>query len=94
MSSSKPVVVPYGSVEDYVLTDIKPVAIANGVGDPTGRVFSLQQVDQDRLRQLNGKRVGVTGRIEDKPDLPKLDAVSIVEITGSCPATPTPPTRS
>jgi hypothetical protein len=53
-------------------------------------VFKLDQVDQPRLHELNGLRVGVTGRVEAGSDLRTLRVTSIRETVGSCPVVPTP----
>jgi len=88
LSSTQPVTVLPGSNEDYVVTDTKVISASPGVnGD---RQFLLKDVTQDELRQLAGKRVGVSARVEEKPDLPELRVISIRETSGSCPLVPTP----
>ena len=90
MSTMKPVIAPVGS-EDYVLTHTKVVAGTGGAAtESDGSAFKLEQVSQERLRALIGKRVGVTGRIGDEPELPEFQVISIREISGSCPSTPVP----
>lgn len=81
-------VVPLLTPEDYVLTNTKVIAAAAGVEVPPDRIFKLEEVAQERLRELNGERVGVTGRIEEKPDMPQLQVTSIRMITGECPVVP------
>lgn len=87
LSAAKPVIVPAGSVEPYVLTDTKHIS-----GEPRSdeaRVFALHEVAPDRLRALNGKRVGVTGRVAEQTGMPALHVISLREIVGACPAVPT-----
>ena len=55
-----------------------------------GRVFKLDDVAQDRLRDFTGKRVGVNGRVDTKPEPAVLRALSVWETVGSCPKVPTP----
>ena len=91
LTEKQPVTVPEGKVEDYVLSDTKVVALAEGTVVAPGTIFALQQADAARLRQFIGQWVGVTGRIESKPDMPVLQVISIRDTTGSfCPAVPTP----
>ena len=87
LSSDKPVVVPSGSVEDYILTHTKIIA---GSNPKTDGIFTLDHVEQDRLRDLIGKRVGVTGRIDEESERPEFRVTSIREIVGTCPRTPSP----
>ena len=89
LSSPKPVVIPFGTTQDYVLTDTKVIAVASGVDVADGQTFKLDQVPQDRLRGLAGRRVGVTGRTGGSGELPPLEVTSIREITGTCPVVPT-----
>lgn len=88
LSAAKPVIVPAGSVEQYVLTDTEHISGEAPSGEAT--VYELHEVAQDRLRALNGKRVGVTGRVEDQTGMPALRVISLREIVGACPAVPTP----
>jgi hypothetical protein len=48
------------------------------------------RVDQDRLRELIGKRASVSARLDDADPLPQLQLISLVETVGSCPVRPTP----
>jgi hypothetical protein len=91
MSATHPVVVPAGVAEDYFLTNTRVIAASADAGDYGDRTFQVGQVAQERLRALTGKRVGVTGHVSGKPDLLQLQVVSIREISGGCPALPTPP---
>jgi hypothetical protein len=76
-------------------------------GLATGRMWQIDDLDNDRLTPLAGKRVEVVGRAEDSEDarpgtaarqtpgeteLPDFSATSIREVPGTCPATP--PARS
>ena len=89
LSSPKPVVIPFGTVQDYVLSDIKVIAVASGVNVADGQIFKIDQVPQDRLRELAGRRVGVTGRTGGSGELSPLEVTSIREIMGTCPVVPT-----
>ena len=88
LSSPDPVVVPADSREDFVVTDTKVISASPGVKNVDGQKFKLIGVQHDRLRELNGKRVGVSARLEDKPGMGQLNVISILETVGSCPATP------
>lgn len=88
LSSPDPVVVPADSREDFVVTDAKVISASPGIKNVDGQKFKLSGVEQDRLRELNGKRVGVSARLEDKPGMGQLNVISILETAGSCPATP------
>jgi hypothetical protein len=120
-----------GVMEDYILADAKTAA-QPGAATPgatgtagsvpaTGNMYKVEQIADEKLRPLVGKRVEVTGRIDPegatprgttgaapgaagaKPDrglgpdqinLPELEATSIREVSGTCPAKPAkPPTR-
>jgi hypothetical protein len=83
LSATGSIVVPAGRAEDYVLTETKVLAGSDGATE--GGIFRLEQVPQDRLRALIGKRVGVTGRIEDESTPPVFRVTSIREIVGTCP---------
>jgi hypothetical protein len=85
LTSATPVPVPAGSVDRYVLTNTKIIA---GSDATEGSMFKLDEVAQDRLRDLSGKRVGVTGRSEGASDGAALRVTSIREIVGTCPPTP------
>lgn len=88
LTSAQPVTVYAGSSEEYVVTDTKVISASPGVnGD---RNFIVQDVPQERLRQLIGQRVGVTGRVQEKSDVPQLQVISMIETVGSCPRIPTP----
>ncbi len=89
LSGTMPSIVPVGTVEDYVLSDTKVLSAADGVDTSGVTLLQLAQVSQPRLRALIGKRVGVTGHVEAKPDLPVMDVTSIRPISGECPARPT-----
>jgi hypothetical protein len=90
LSSPTPVMVAPNSTEDFVVTDTKVISVSPGLGDLDGHVFTLNDVDRDRLRELNGKRVGVSARLADAPDMAGLDVISIHESVGGCPPVPTP----
>lgn len=89
LSSPKPVAIPFGTTQDYVLTDVKVIAVASGVAVADGQIFKIAQVPQDRLRELAGQRVGVTGRTGGSGELSPLEVTSIREIAGTCPVVPT-----
>jgi hypothetical protein len=84
LSAAKPIMVLRGSVEDYVLTGTRDV-LATGTteGGGGGPIYKLEEVPQDRLRELIGKRVGVTGHINEKPE-PRMQVISIREVVGAC----------
>jgi hypothetical protein len=91
LSSKDPVIVPAGAVEDYVVTDTRVISASTGVPALEGRVFAVKGAEQDKLRELIGKRAQVSARVDDKPATPELQVISIVETVGSCPAVPSPP---
>ena len=111
-----------GILEDYILADTsvadpqqqqKPTvgvpAATSGTVPSTGTMYKVENIPDDRLKALVGKRVEVTGRVDPegrsrlgvgggaKPDrglgpdaisLPEVEASSIREVSGNCPATP------
>jgi hypothetical protein len=113
-----------GILEDYILTETqvtdpqqqpKPTAGAPtgtaGTVPSTGTIYKVENIPDERLKALAGKRVEVMGRIDPegraqlgvgggpRPDrgpgpdavsLPEIEASSIREVTGKCPATPSP----
>jgi hypothetical protein len=109
-----------GILEDYILADAtvadsrqqpKPTTGAatgtSGAVPNTGTTYKIENIPDERLKALVGKRVEVTGRIDPegrpqlgvgggpKPDagpgpdavsLPEIEASSIREVAGQCPA--------
>ena len=111
-----------GILEDYILTDatmpggqprtgaIGGAAGTSGTMPVTGNMYKVENLPDERLKALVGKRVEVTGRIDpeglpaavrpgaptgaptygslgpDEINLPELEAASIREIPGTCPA--------
>jgi hypothetical protein len=108
-----------GILEDYILADAtmadaqqgKPSSGAptgtSGLTPATGSTYKVENLPDERLKALLGKRVEVTGRIDPegrnrlgvgggpKPDrgpgpdalsLPEVEASSIREVPGTCPA--------
>jgi hypothetical protein len=109
-----------GILEDYILADAtvadsqqqpKPTTGAatgtSGTVPNTGTMYKIENIPDERLKALVGKRVEVTGRIDPegrpqlgvgggpRPDrgpgpdavsLPELEASSIREVSGQCPA--------
>jgi len=91
LTSKEPVTAPAGSVEEYVVTDTHVIAFSPGLPALEGRVFKVNGGEQAELRALIGKRVLVSARVDDKPSMPELQLISMVENVGSCPVVPTPP---
>lgn len=91
LSSKTAVTASAGSPEDYVVTDTHVISASDGLPALEGRVFAVKGVEQEKLRGLIGKRVQVSARIDDKPSMPELDVISMIETVGSCPEVPTPP---
>jgi hypothetical protein len=113
-----------GILEDYILTEAtvsdpqqqpKPAAGGPtgtaGTVAATGTIYKVENIPDERLKSLVGKRVEVTGRIDPEgrnqlgvgggqradrgpgPDaisLPEVEASSIREVAGTCPATAPP----
>jgi hypothetical protein len=109
-----------GILEDYILADVtvsdpqqqpKPAGAPASTGTAgtlpaTGTMYKVENIPDDRLKTLVGKRVEVTGKIEPegrpgagtggvRPDrslgpdaisLPEIEASSIREVSGTCPA--------
>jgi hypothetical protein len=90
LTTKEKVTLAADSVEDFVLSDVHVVSVAPGTAVIDKSVFKLDQVDQALLHQLNGLRVGVTGRVDSGQDLRTLRVRSIRETTGDCPTAPTP----
>ena len=117
-----------GILEDYILAEAtipsdqgKAGATPERSGDIGQRacerkLYKVENIPDERLKALLGKKVQVTGRIDpqraqapgrpgsatgaptpdlgpgpDRINLPELEAISIREISGKCPATPTQP---
>ena len=69
-------------------------------GLATGRMYKVTKIDDDRLKELVGKRVEITGTIKPDDDvrpgeearvenLPNIEGTSIREVSGAaCPARP------
>ena len=97
-----------GILEDYILA-----AATSASGTPaTGNMYKVENIADERLKALVGKRIEVVGKVDpegrdlarpagtsggatpdrglgpDKISLPEIEASSVREITGSCPATP------
>jgi len=107
---------PAAASESYVLVaSASPSGAAgtSGTTPPAGtagtagmasanKAFKLEKVEGDKLKEIVGKRVEVTGRVDTgatgtagappadpgKADLPEFEVSSIKEVEGSCPATP------
>lgn len=75
--------VPVGTVGNYILGGIKVISGPEDLA-PADRVFRLEQVAPDRLRDLFRKRVGVTGRIGEGAETSTLVVTSIRPISGAC----------
>ncbi|MFN7917896.1 MAG: hypothetical protein U0Q55_21290 [Vicinamibacterales bacterium] len=88
LTSPTPVVVPMGSAQTWVLTHVKPISGDVKEDDASKTTYGVAQAEQEQLRLLNGKRVGVTGRITQGDARPMLNVVSLREITGGCPVLP------
>ena len=91
--SSAPVTGPAGSagnVDDYVVTDTHVISASTGLPALEGRVFTVKGVEQEKLRELIGKRVDVSARVDDKPSAPELQVISLIETVGLCPVVPSP----
>jgi hypothetical protein len=92
LTSTTPIVVPAGSTQSYVLTQTKKISGAVSDEEVAKTTYGLDKADQEQLRLLYGKRVGVTGHVRPDPKRPKIDVVSIREISGGCPVLPNLPT--
>ena len=79
MSTTRPTASTTGDPHRYIVADIKVLA---GETDD-GQLIKLDDAG-DRVREFIGKRVGVTGRIDDTTEMPQLRVTSIREIVGGC----------
>jgi hypothetical protein len=114
-----------GVLEDYILADATTspedpgskgtagTAGTSASAPASGSMYKIENIPDDRLKSLVGKRVEVKGRIDpqrrapgpgsatgaptadrglspDRINLPELEASSIREVSGTCPATPAP----
>ena len=108
-----------GVLEDYILADAtipappRPGAPSEAVGTSgtvpsTGNIYKVENIPDERLKALVGKRVEVSGRIDpeggglggaatpdrgpapDQLSFPEVEASSIREVSGTCPAAPAP----
>jgi hypothetical protein len=88
LASGTPVIIPAGSTQSYVLTNTKLIAGSISEEEAAKTIYVLSQGNQDELRSFHTKRVGVVGRAGSGSDRPRLDIVSIREISGGCPTLP------
>lgn len=88
LTATMPVVVAMGSEQTWVLTHVKPISGDLKDDEASKTIYGVAQAEQEQLRLLNGKRVGVTGRITSGTARPMLNVVSIREISGGCPVLP------
>lgn len=99
-----------GVMEDFILADATEVPPsgqtgATGTAGVAGKMYKLEQIADERLREMVGKRVEVTGRMSaarptgttgapetqpEKIELPEFDVTSIREVEGTCPPKPSP----
>lgn len=88
LDSPTPVSIVTGRSYTYLLTHGKVIS-GPLTDEVVGRTtYLLDKVAQDELRGYYGKRVGVTGRVGSEPVRPKLEVVSIREVSGGCPVLP------
>ena len=88
LTATAPVIIPAGSTQTYILTNAKVIAGSVSEDEVAKTTYALSYADQEELRSFHGKRVGVVGRAAASPERPKLDVVSIREISGGCPTLP------
>jgi hypothetical protein len=91
LTATTPVVIPAGTTQAYVLTHTKKISGSQPDDEVAKTIYALDKIDQDQLRALYGKRVGVTGRVKTAPKRPQIEVVSIREISGGCPVLPSLP---
>jgi hypothetical protein len=88
LTSTTPIVIPVGTTQSYVLTNIKAIAGSVSADEAAKNTYALTKADQEQMRSLYGKRVGVVGKVTPAPKRPNLEIVSIREISGGCPTMP------
>ena len=88
LTATSPAVIPVGSTQTYILTDLRVIAGALSADDAAKTNYTLTKGDQEQLRSFHGKRVGVVGRTGPGTPRPTLEVVSIRDISGGCPALP------
>jgi hypothetical protein len=88
LTSTTPIVIPVGSTQSYVLTNIKSIAGSVPADEAAKNTYALTKIDQEEGRSLYGKRVGVVGKVSPAAKRPNLEVVSIREISGGCPTMP------
>ena len=88
LTAKMPAVVPVGSTQTYILTDLTVIAGALSADDAAKTIYTLTKGDQEELRSFHGKRVGVVGRTGPGTPRPTLEVVSIRDISGGCPTLP------
>ena len=79
-----------GIGDDFIIADARPAG-SRAEGLASGRMFTVEKVDDEQLTALVGHRVEVIGRAgvdADGPDLPEFQARSIRQVEGMCPAIP------
>ena len=84
-----------GAREDYILADASlPADLDKNATLTTGNMYEIDDIAEEKLRPLVGKRVQLTGRLDsdESGPVPEFDASTIKEVAGTCPATP--PARS
>lgn len=88
LTSTTPIIIPVGSTQSYVLTNIKAIAGSVSADEAAKNTYALTKADQEQMRSLYGKRVGVVGIVTPAAKRPNLEIVSIREISGGCPTMP------
>jgi hypothetical protein len=88
LTATMPIVIPANGSQSYILTHTKLIAGSMSAEEVAKTTYALDKVDQEQLRSVYGKRVGVTGRVRTAPTRPKIEIVSVREISGGCPVLP------
>ena len=88
LTATTPIVVPAGTTQKWVLTNVKVIAGAINDDEAAKTTYGLNKVDGEQARSFYGKRVGVTGRVSPATPRPTLEVVDLREISGGCPMLP------
>lgn len=90
LTATKPIVVTAGTHQAFVLTNVKVIAGSVPDAEASRHVYALDGTEQEALLRMNGKRVGVVGRVVNATPRPKLEIISVRDISGGCPTLPGP----
>jgi hypothetical protein len=88
VSSKQPATVPPVGTDTYVIINAKLISGAVSEEEVAKTAYTLEKADQEQMRSLNGKRVGVTGHVSKTDSGARIEVVDLREISGGCSTVP------